>query len=212
VRGRFDSGGLVALGYDSEQSMDSPEQWSWLWLIATAVFAVGEMTTPGSFFLAPFAVGAFAASILALAGVGVLVEWIVFFGVSIATLALLRPLSRRLDRNALDHGVGSRRLLGRQAIVLRDIPAGGDLGMVRVDREEWRAQSIDSEPISAGTIVRVADVQGTRVIVTALDAVPSPKPSPLPSPETTIPSDDAPLPPTDDIEPPASTGTGDSPT
>ena len=149
--------------------MDSPEQWRWIWLAATAVFAIGEMATPGSFFLAPFAVGALVASLLAFAGVSVLVEWIVFIVVSVIMLALLRPLSKRLDREALDHGVGSRRLIGRQATVLRTIPAGDEIGMVRVDREQWRAQSIDGSPIAAGIAVRIADVQGTRVIVAPLD-------------------------------------------
>jgi membrane protein implicated in regulation of membrane protease activity len=149
--------------------MDSPEQWRWIWLAATAVFAIGEMATPGSFFLAPFAVGALVASLLAFAGVSVLVEWIVFIAVSVIMLALLRPLSKRLDREALDHGVGARRLIGRQATVLRTIPAGDEIGMVRVDREQWRAQSIDGTPIAAGIAVRIADVQGTRVIVAPLD-------------------------------------------
>jgi membrane protein implicated in regulation of membrane protease activity len=149
--------------------MDSPEQWRWIWLAATAVFAIGEMATPGSFFLAPFAVGALVASLLAFAGVSVLVEWIVFIVVSVIMLALLRPLSKRLDRDALDHGVGSRRLIGRQATVLRTIPAGDEIGMVRVDREQWRAQSIDGTPIAAGIAVRIADVQGTRVIVAPLE-------------------------------------------
>jgi membrane protein implicated in regulation of membrane protease activity len=154
--------------------MDSPEQWRWVWIIATAVFAVGEMTSPGSFFLAPFAVGALVAALLAFADVSVAVEWIVFLLVSVATLAALRPLARRLDRDALDHGVGSRRLVGTRATVLRDIPGASELGMVRVDREEWRAQSTDGTPIAAGTTVRVADVQGTRVIVSAVDALPAP--------------------------------------
>src|SRR5215510_6431576 len=149
--------------------MDSPEQWRWIWLAATAVFAIGEMATPGSFFLAPFAAGALVASLLAFAGVSVLVEWIVFIVVSVIMLALLRPLSKRMDRNALDHGVGSRRLIGRQATVLRTIPAGDEIGMVRVDREQWRAQSIDGTPIGEGSAVRIADVQGTRVIVAPLD-------------------------------------------
>jgi membrane protein implicated in regulation of membrane protease activity len=153
--------------------MDSPEQWRWIWLAATAVFAIGEMATPGSFFLAPFAAGALVASLLAFAGVSVLVEWIVFIVVSVAMLALLRPLSRRLDRDALDHGVGSRRLIGRQATVLRTIPAGDEIGMVRVDREQWRAQSIDGTPIAEGRAVRIADVQGTRVIVAPVDGTPS---------------------------------------
>jgi membrane protein implicated in regulation of membrane protease activity len=152
--------------------MDSPEQWRWVWIIGAAVFAVGEMLTPGSFFLAPFAVGALVAAILAFAGVGVATGWLVFIVVSIATLAALRPLARRLDRDALDHGVGARRLVGNRATVLRDIPGDTELGMVRIDREEWRAQSTDGAPIAAGTTVRVAEVQGTRVIV-AVEAPPA---------------------------------------
>lgn len=152
--------------------MDSPEQWRWVWAVAAAVFAVGEMATPGSFFMAPFAVGALVAALLAFAGVSVAVEWIVFLVVSVITLAALRPLARRLDRDALDHGVGSRRLAGSRATVVGDIPGGTELGLVRIDREEWRAQSSDGTPIPAGTTVRVAEVQGTRVIV-AFDTAPA---------------------------------------
>jgi len=189
--------------------MDSPEQWRWIWLAATAVFAIGEMATPGSFFLAPFAAGALVASLLAFAGVSVLVEWIVFIVVSLIMLALLRPLSKRMDRNALDHGVGSRRLIGRQATVMRTIPAGDEIGMVRVDREQWRAQSIDGTPIGEGIAVRIADVQGTRVIVAPLDTgtaalgpqatdhsgqsspAPPPPPPPPPAPADSAPAEPA---------------------
>lgn len=155
--------------------MDSPDQWRWVWVVATAVFAVGEMATPGSFFLAPFAVGALVAAVLAFSDVSVTVEWIVFLIVSIATLMALRPLARRLDRNALDHGVGARRLAGTRATVLRAIPGGTELGLVRVDREEWRAQSSDGSPIPVGTMVRVAEVQGTRVVV-AIESPPAVEP------------------------------------
>ena len=163
--------------------MDSPEQWRWIWLGATAVFAIGEMATPGSFFLAPFAVGALVAALLAFAGVSVTVEWLVFVIVSVIVFALLRPLARRLDRDALDHGVGSRRLIGRQATVLQDIPPGDEIGMVRVDREPWRAQSIDGAPIAAGASVRIADVQGTRVMVTPVDPAVSTPPPALTDPD-----------------------------
>jgi membrane protein implicated in regulation of membrane protease activity len=152
--------------------MDSPEQWRWVWIIAAAVFAVGEMSTPGSFFMAPFALGALVAAILSFAGVGVAASWVTFLVVSVVTLAALRPLARRLDRDALDHGVGARRLAGSRATVLRDIPGDAELGIVRIDREEWRAQSSDGAPIAAGTTVRVAEVQGTRVIV-AIDVPPA---------------------------------------
>jgi len=148
--------------------MESPEDWRWVWIIATAVFAIGELTTPGSFFMLPFAIGALVATVLAFLNVDVVVEWLVFVGVSLAVFAALRPVAHRLNRSVDDTGVGSRRLLGHFAVVLREIPSG-DVGLVRVDREEWRAQSTDGSAIPSGTAVRVADVQGTRVIVAALD-------------------------------------------
>jgi membrane protein implicated in regulation of membrane protease activity len=147
--------------------VDSPEGWRWVWLAATAVFAIGEITSPGSFFLAPFALGALVASILSFAGVSVPIGWSVFLVVSIATLFALRPVARRLDRSSLDQGVGSQRLVGNRGTVVRAIPGEAELGLVLVDREEWRAQSTNGAPIAEGTTVRVADVQGTRVIVSA---------------------------------------------
>jgi len=159
--------------------MESPEDWRWVWIIATAVFTIGELTTPGSFFMLPFAIGALAATVLAFLNVDVIVEWLVFVGVSLAVFAALRPVARRLNRSVDDTGVGSRRLLGHSAVVVREIPAGGDVGLVRVDREEWRAQSTDGSAIPSGTPVRVADVQGTRVIVAAVDQVSSSTPEEL---------------------------------
>jgi membrane protein implicated in regulation of membrane protease activity len=186
--------------------MDTPEQWRWLWLAATAVFAIGEMATPGSFFLAPFAAGAFVAALLAFAGISVTVEWLVFVAVSVVVLALLRPLARRLDREALDHGVGSRRLVGRPATVLSDIPPGDEIGMVRVDREQWRAQSIDGTAIPAGVAVRIADVQGTRLIVAPLDpAAVAPPPASLTAPGAGIPE-----PPASTQQPPAGEAAGET--
>jgi membrane protein implicated in regulation of membrane protease activity len=149
--------------------MDSPEDWRWVWIIATAVFAIGELTSPGSFFMLPFAIGALVATVLAFLDVDIVIEWLVFVGVSLAVLVALRPLAHRLNRSVDDTGIGSRRLLGQAAVVLRAIPAGGDVGLVRVDREEWRAQSTDGSAIPTGTPVRVADVVGTRVIVAAVD-------------------------------------------
>src|SRR5690606_39880816 len=108
----------------------------WVWIVGSAVFAVGEIVTTGSFFLLPFAVGALVAAILAFAGIGVAVEGVAFVAVSIAVLVALRPLARRLDRSALDQGVGARRLVGMRAAVLQAIPGDAELGVVRVEREE----------------------------------------------------------------------------
>lgn len=151
--------------------MGEPESWQWLWLAATFVFAVGELLTPGSFVLLPFAIGALVTTLCAFADVPVTVEWLVFVGVSGVSLAGLRPLAHRLNKVGDDDGIGSRRLLGQGATVLRDIPGHGELGLVRVGREEWRADSTNGAAIPAGTPVRVADVRGTHVVVAARETL-----------------------------------------
>ena len=156
--------------------MNSPEGWRWVWLIAAVFFTVGEMSTPGSFFLFPFAVGALAAAALAFGDVGVTGEWIAFVAVSAAALVGMRPLARRLDLEGDGHGIGSRRLIGQNATVLNEIPGHGELGLVRVHREEWRAESFDGSPIPTGAVVRVAEIEGTRVIVLPLEDPPPPLP------------------------------------
>lgn len=146
--------------------MDEPETWRWIWLVTATVFTLGEMASAGSFFLAPFALGAAVAAVLAFTGVGLPIEWVAFVGVSVATFAGLRPLARRLDTGEPTNGIGAKRLIGEAATVLQDIPAGAhELGLVRVHREEWRAETIDGSPVAAGTIVHVVEQRGTRLVV-----------------------------------------------
>lgn len=146
--------------------MDEPESWRWFWIVAALVFALGEMASPGSFFLAPFALGALVAAILAFADVSIAVEWFAFVGVSLAAFLALRPLARRLDAQGTSAGVGSRRLIGKPGVVLHEI-GPGVVGTVRIDAEEWRASAPGTATLHPGTRVRVTEMEGTRVIVTA---------------------------------------------
>jgi membrane protein implicated in regulation of membrane protease activity len=160
--------------------MDEPETWRWIWLIAAAVFAGGELLVAGSFFLAPFAVGAAVATTLAFLDIGLAGQWAAFVGISFGAFAAMRPLARRLDAGEPTEGIGSRRLIGQAGTVLETIPAGEhELGLVRVHREEWRAESVDGRAIDAGDTVRIIDQRGTRLVV-----APSVARAQLTSPET----------------------------
>ena len=59
-------------------------------------------------------------------------------------------------------------LLLRIATVLEEISAG-NVGMVRIGAEEWRAVAADNEPIPAGTQVTVREIKGTRAVVEPVD-------------------------------------------
>lgn len=153
--------------------MDSPELWRWVWLAVAAGASVGEMTSGGSLVVLPFAVGAGAAAVLAFAGVDVRVEWLTFVVVSVVGVVATRPLARRLDVGASGDGVGARRWIGRTATVLEDIPPGpSETGLVRLGREEWRAESLEGRAIARNVVVKVVDVAGTRLVVGPLDQVP----------------------------------------
>ena len=154
--------------------LDSPDTWRWIWTLAAVVFYVGEMATAGSFFALPFAIGATFAAVLGFAGVSVTWEWLAFVVASGLASAVLWPLGRRLDRRgAPTEGTpGSRRWIGQRAEVLRDIPGGiAGTGLIRLEREEWRAESADGRPIETGAVVQVVRIDGTRAVV---ERVPSP--------------------------------------
>lgn len=161
--------------------MEDPEVWRWIWLGAMGLFAVGEVFIAGSFFLLPFAAGALVACVVAFAGGAVTLQWLVFLAVSAVASAGLVPLRRRLDRTEPQNGVGSRRLIGQQAVVIVAVPAGpSSTGEVRLGREMWRAESAEQTAIAVDTIVQVLDVRGTSVVVQTVSPQ-SPTPEGIPS-------------------------------
>jgi membrane protein implicated in regulation of membrane protease activity len=156
--------------------MRDPETWRWIWFVGSAIFAVGEMVTV-SFFMLPFAIGAAVASALAFAGVELGYQWMAFIATSAACYAGMRPFARRLNESGPSSaGIGSKRLIDESGMVLEDIAAGvGEVGVVRVQREEWRAESADASAMAARTPVRIIDVRGTHLVVEPLGSPESPE-------------------------------------
>lgn len=154
--------------------LSSAESWRWIWLVAAMVFLVGEVLTPAAFFFLPFAAGSLAALLAALAGAGVGTGWAAFVLVSALSFAVLWPIGRRLDRRSATLGVGANRWVGKQGVVLSDIPGGvGETGLIRIEREQWRAESGFGLPIKAGTTVLVTRLHGTRLVVLPVDEGPT---------------------------------------
>jgi membrane protein implicated in regulation of membrane protease activity len=126
---------------------------------------IGEIFTAG-FFLLPFAIGAAAAAVLAWLSVGLLVQWLVFFGVSLVALVFLRRFISRQDE-ADQPQVGANRWIKSKGLVLEAIDPITTAGMVRIGGEEWRATS--DVAIPTGTQVIVQEVRGAKLVVTPID-------------------------------------------
>jgi len=86
---------------------------AWLiWVVVAIALAVGEIFTPGLFFLGPVAVAAVIAGLVSLAGVGAPVQLLVFIAGSIGSVAVLRPLARRHIRLPPELRTGTDALVG----------------------------------------------------------------------------------------------------
>ena len=134
------------------------------WSIAAVLLAVGELFTPGLFFLGPVALAALVAMIVALLGAAVWVQLLVFAGGSAASLAFLRPIARAHLTMPRAIRTGTAALEGASALVLQRVDAHG--GRVKIGGEEWSARAyIPDATYEPGTQVEVAKIEGATALV-----------------------------------------------
>jgi len=139
---------------------------SWvLWTIVAALFTVGELHT-NSFYLAPFAVGAAIAAVLAALGSGGVVAVIAFAVAAILFLALLRPVVVRHRRSLPSLRTGTAALVGQHALVVERIANREGVGTVKIGGEVWTARSYDEDQvIEPGEQVEVVEIRGATALV-----------------------------------------------
>lgn len=140
--------------------------WFWVWIGLAAILIVGEMFTAG-FFLLPFGIGAAAAAAVDYMGLALGWQWAAFLVVSIALLFGLRRFADHVTHEPPEK-VGVDRLIGKVGVVTEGIEPGDGAGRIRIEREEWRADSPVQELIPAGTRVRIERIEGTHVIVSPI--------------------------------------------
>src|SRR5947199_5528808 len=130
----------------------------WLaWVIAAVLLAVGEILTPGLFFLGPVALAALVAAVAAAAGAAVALQVLVFAGAPSAVVAVLRPLARAHLRMPAALRTGTAALEGAHAVVLQRVDE--TTGRVKIGGEEWSARAyMPDQVIEPGTRVEVVKI------------------------------------------------------
>lgn len=135
-----------------------------IWLVLMILFLAVESQTVTMVSLW-FGAGALAALITALCGGELWLQAVIFFAVSIALLAALRPLARKyftpkITKTNVDSVIGSR------GLVTGDIDNINARGTVKLGAMEWTARSSSGENIPAGTLVQVDKIEGVKAFVT----------------------------------------------
>jgi len=136
------------------------------WLAIAGVMAVIEAVSLG-FITIWFVVGALCAFVASFFGANMTVQIVVFLVVSLACLALLRPLA--LKHRAIGKSHESTPV-GLNAIVVERIDEDALTGRVETpDHMTWAALSANGQPIEVGEQVRVVDQRSIKLVVERAD-------------------------------------------
>ena len=134
------------------------------WAILAVLLALGELATPGLFFLGPVALATLPALIVSVLGGPAWLQVLVFIAGSLASLLVLRPIARGHLKMPEITRTGTAALIGARATVLERVDADG--GRVRIGGEEWSARAyMDDQVIEPGTRVEVAKIEGATALV-----------------------------------------------
>ena len=135
-----------------------------IWLIAVVVFLVVEALVPGLVSIW-FAIGALAALLASSVGAPLWLQGLWFLLVSVAALALTRPLARKYV-NARTQPTNADRILGRDCVVREAIDNVQGTGAVAVDGKVWTARmEEEDERAAVGEIVVARRIEGVKLIV-----------------------------------------------
>lgn len=136
-----------------------------IWLVILAVMIVIEIATLGLTTIW-FGIGAIGAAIVAWMGYGIWIQLAVFTVLSVIAMALCRPFAMKyLNKDKEKTNVED--IVGRTAVVSRQIDNELATGEVKINGMEWTARSEDGRVISENERVTVVAVEGVKLIVKA---------------------------------------------
>ncbi|MFJ8940840.1 NfeD family protein [Streptomyces sp. NPDC102365] len=142
--------------------MNDIDAWVW-WLIGAAGLGIPLVVTAMPEF-GMLAVGAVAGAVTAGFGGGVVLQVVVFAAVSVALIAVVRPVAARHRAQRPELATGIDALKGRQAVVLEKVDGSG--GRIKLAGEIWSARSLDTtRAYDVGQEVDVVEIEGATAII-----------------------------------------------
>lgn len=137
----------------------------WIWFVSALVLVALELVAPGGFWLLFLGLGAFVVGFLAVTQL-VQEAWVQLAAFSVVSvlgvLFLRKPLMGRFGKSAPAAPIDA--LVGQSAKVLETIPESG-FGTAELRGTPWKARSASGAALSAGTLARVASVDGLTLVL-----------------------------------------------
>jgi membrane protein implicated in regulation of membrane protease activity len=152
-------------------------QLTWiLWTILGVLLIIAEIFTPG-FVLLWFGVGALAAALASILGVGLGLQFLIFLTISVALTALSRTIFvnyfSKGDDDPSARKFGADSMPGQVGTVVSSSRGAMQEGAVKVFGSVWTAYPAEGEePLEAGERVVIERLQGASIYVRRVSSLP----------------------------------------
>lgn len=137
--------------------------WIWIWVAVVAISLIIEFSTMEMVSLWT-AIGALISLIIAACGVGLEIQLIVFFGVSIVLLLSLRKIALKYLLKNNNSKTGTDSLVGTSHTLLTDIKEDSP-GTIKINGVTWTVVTANNTKIKAGKKVEIIEIKGNKFIV-----------------------------------------------
>ncbi|MGI6607999.1 MAG: NfeD family protein [Erysipelotrichaceae bacterium] len=138
-----------------------------MWIIVAIGAFLIEIFTLGNLICIWFIFGALAGALLAWLKFQAVWQYIAFFAVSIVSMLIIRPLAHNYLRGNIVP-TNYDRLIGKKVTLSKEITAE-NWGEVNTDGTIWSCISVDNQPISEGTNVKIVAIEGAKLVVKRMD-------------------------------------------
>lgn len=140
------------------------------WLLVAAAFGVAEFFTLTLAF-GLLAAAAVVAAVVAGFGFPLLIQILAFAVTGAVGLLVVRPIARQHMSHPPLVRDGSEALIGRRAVVVKEVTA--EHGLIKLAGEEWSARALDEyQVIPVGAVVDVMEIEGATAVVYPRELLP----------------------------------------
>ena len=135
------------------------------WLIASGIFFIAEIITTG-FLVFWLGVAGLIAMCVSFFTDNTIIQGTVFVVCSAILILATKPFVKKfVNKKQNDEKTNAFSIIGKKALVIKDIDSINGIGQIKVDGEVWSAEGINGSNIEKGTEVEVTKIDGVRAIV-----------------------------------------------
>ena len=135
------------------------------WVLVSLACLILELTN-GDLYVLCFSIGALCAMVASLLTDSIVTQIIAFAVCSLLSIIFVRPVALKwLHRGEGDRVSNADAVIGRKGRVSEAIPEGG-FGRVAIDGDDWKAQSVNGQPIAEDEPVTVVSIDSIIITVT----------------------------------------------